>query len=160
MSSTAVRLFSSSSDSINEKECQIDQQKVTANSVVKRGRGRPRKDPKAPKIPRFVPERRETGPRRPSAFRSREVHEECGPNDGEIRFLLTFDALPKNLQIIAKTLYPPTNNKYEEHRLVCKILNEEDNTKKKEIFIPTFRKLSRARTVIESKKHSKEKVIL
>lgn len=155
LSSTAIRLFSSSSDDINEKETQTEQQAVVGISIAKRGRGRPRKDPNAPKVPRFVRERREVGQRRLSVHK---IRQEDGPNDGEIRFMLTFNALPKNLQIIAKTLYPPTNNKYEEHRLVCKLLNEEDNTKRKEIFIPTFRKLSRPRTTMEGEKGLKEKV--
>lgn len=115
---------------------------TTKLSVDKRGRGRPRKDAYAPRVPRFISDRREM--RRPSTLRSSESRNSA-PNDGQTRFLLSFKALPKNLQIIAKTLHPPANNKYEEHRVVCKILNEESNSRPREIFIPTYRKLSQNR---------------
>lgn len=125
----------------------------------KRGRGRPRKDPNAPKKPRFIPEKREFVKRRASTLRSCEFQrEEYGPNDGETRFLLTYKALPNNLQIIAKTLHPTAHNKYEKHRVTCKILNDESCAKPREIFIPTFRKLPKSRNFKEFKKNNKEKV--
>lgn len=98
------------------------------------------------------------GRRRVSSVKSRELREESGPNDGETRFLLTFKALPNNLLIIAKTLHPPTHNKFEEHRLVCKLLNDASTNQQKEIFIPTFRKLSHLRTIREAEKGLKEQV--
>lgn len=161
LSSTASRLFSSSGEDIHEKSIQIHEPEPSTCPITKRGRGRPRKNPNDPKIPKLVPEPRKMGQRRSSVLRSRDLRrEEIGPNDGQVRFLLTFNTLPKNLQIIAKTLYPPTHNKYEEHRLVCKILNEDENTRRREIFIPTFRKLPRARTTKESEKEFNEKVHL
>ena len=161
LSSTAIRLFSSSSDEINAEEGFIKaQEKKQMPSLAKRGRGRPRKDPNAPKKSRFIPERKELGRRRSSGvIKNENTREECGINDGETRFLLTFKVLPENLQIIAKTLHPPTHNKFEEHRLVCKLLNEDCTIKQKEIFIPTFRKLPRLRTIREIEKDLKEQVM-
>ena len=163
LSSTAMRLFSSSTDEINEKE--KDKTSISKANIVsaniKRGRGRPRKDPNTPKVKRFIPKWTDIGPRRSADPRRRcALREESGPNDGEARFLLTINALPKNLQIIAKTLHPQPHNKYEEHRLVCRILREEeDNLKLREIFIPTFRKIkiSRSRSARndDAKNHQK-----
>lgn len=153
-------MFSSSSDEVdieedNKKPSEIQPLQISS----KRGRGRPRKGPNAPRKPRFIPERREMEKRRASSIRSVESQqEESGPNDGEIRFLLTFKALPNNLQILAKALYPQLHNKYEEHRIVCKILNEENNTRPREIFIPTFRKLSHNRSFKDTEKKLVEKV--
>lgn len=160
LSSTAIRLFSSSTDEIDIEEYSenIIEEPIIA-APAKRNRGRPRKDPNAPKKPRFIPERKELGRRRISGFaRSGELREEFKPNDGETRFLLTFKSLPKNLEIIAKNLHPPTHNKYEEHRLACKLLNEECASEQKEIFIPTFRKLPQLRTIREVEKGFKEQV--
>lgn len=129
------------------------------SAPAKRSRGRPRKDPNAPKRPRFIPERNELGKRRLSdAARTGYFREEFKPNDGETRFLLTFKSLPKNLEIIAKNLHPPTHNKYEEHRLACKLLNEECASEQKEICIPTFRKLPQLRTIREVEKGLNEQV--
>lgn len=151
-------MFSSSSDDVNGQDG--PSHKKFQNKLVnpKGGRGRPRKDPNAPKVPRFIPEQRDLGKRRASVMRSRENPDDNGPQDGETRFLLTINALPKNLQIIAKTLYPSTHNKYEEHRLVCKILSEENQSRPNEIFIPTFRKISRTRVPSEKRNIIKEKV--
>lgn len=148
-------MFSSSDEmDINDNNTQPSEEQVP-QIVSRRGRGRPRKDLNAPGKSRFIPERREFGKRRASSLRS---HEESGPNDGEIRFLLTFKALPNNLQVLAKTLYPRAQNKYEEHRIVCKILNDDNSTKPREIFIPTFRKLPRSRSFKEIEKKKIEKV--
>jgi hypothetical protein len=155
-------MFSSPSDDVdveddNNKLSEMQASKITS----KRGRGRPRKPPNSPPKPRFIAERKEKelGKRRPSSVRSCESqHEDCGPNDGEIRFLLTFKALPNNLQILAKVLYPKAHNKYEEHRITCKILNDENNTRPREIFIPTFRKLSPGKSFRENKKKLMGKV--
>lgn len=124
----------------------------------KRGRGRPRKekDPKAtigPNKKSLVHKLERTR----SSTKKRNINDsldEVGPNDGEVRYLLTLKSLPKNLEIIAKSLFPPTKNKFEEHRLVCKVLNEERDTKPREIFIPTFRKLPQNRK--GQKIHEKE----
>lgn len=153
-------MFSSSSDEVdieedNNKPSEIQPFRISS----KRGRGRPRKDPNAPRKPQFIPERREKEKRRASSIRSGESQqEESGPIDGEIRFLLTFKALPNNLQILAKALYPQPHNKYEEHRIVCKILNEQNNTRPREIFIPTFRKLSHNRSFKDTEKKLVQKV--
>lgn len=153
-------MFSSSSDEVDIEDDNNRPSEIQALQILsKRGRGRPRKDPNAPTKPRFIPERREMGKRRASSIRSGESkQEESVPNDGEIRFLLTFRALPNNLQILAKALYPQPHNKYEEHRIVCKILNEENNTRPREIFIPTFRKLTHCRSFKETEKKLVEKV--
>ena len=138
-------MFSSSSDDIvAEDDNNRSSERKELKLVSKRGRGRPRKDPNAPVKPRFIPERREMGKRRASC--RPQHYEEIVPNDGEIRYLLTFKSLPNNLQMIAKTLYPHSKNKYEEHRIVCKIINDENNARPREIFIPTFRKLKKRRS--------------
>ena len=63
-------------------------------------------------------------------------------DDGQVRYLLTLKALPKHLRLIAQLLHPPPQDKYEEHRLACKLFAEdEDKSAKREIFIPTFRHL-------------------
>lgn len=160
LSSTAIRLFSSSTDEI---DIEGDSENIMKETIIippiKRNRGRPRKDPNAPKKPRFFPERNELVRRRLSVHtRSGEVPDEFKPNDGETRFLLTFKSLPKNLELIAKNLHPPAHNKYEEHRLACKLLNEEHASEQKEIFIPTFRKLPQSRTIREVEKGLKEQV--
>lgn len=160
LSSTAIKLFSSSTDEI---DIEGDSENIRVEPIIaapaKRNRGRPRKDPNAPKKPRFIPERKELGRRRVSGVtRSGEFRKEFNPNDGETRFLLTFKSLPKNLEIIAKNLHPPTYNKYEEHLLACKLLNEECASEQKEIFIPTFRKLPQLRTIMEVEKGLKEQV--
>ena len=159
LSSAAIRLFSSSTDDIDiEGDSENIQNEKQNIAPAKRSRGRPRRDPNAPRKPRFIPERKELGKLRSSTIKSEELGLECGPNDGETRFLLTFKSLPKNLEIIAKTLHPSTHNKYEEHRLVCKLLNEDCFTKQREIFIPTFRKLAQLRTTREVEKGLKEQV--
>lgn len=153
-------MFSSSDEmDINDNNTQPSEEQPP-QIASKRKRGRPRKDLNAPAKSRFIPEKREFGKRRASSLRIGEFqqHEESGPNDGEIRFLLTFKALPNNLQVLAKTIYPRAHNKYEEHRIVCKILNDDNSTKPLEIFIPTFRKLSRSRSFKEIEKKVLDKV--
>lgn len=158
LSSTAIRMFSSSDEiDINDNNTQLSEEQKS-QIEKKRGRGRPRKDLNAPAKSRFIHEGREFGKRRASSLRSDEFqHEESGPNDGKIRFLLTFKALPNNLQVLAKSLYPRARNKYEEHRIVCKIIND-NSTQPREIFIPTFRKLSQSRSFKEIDKKVIDKV--
>lgn len=168
LASTANKLFSSSNEDLNSNSqsqsklpltLKEDQEQI--QKQVKRGRGRPRKGPNDPKVPRFVPNRREKdlGKTRSSVLKAKKLKiNELPPNDGQVRYLLTFNSLPKNLQILAKSLHPVTKNKYEEHQLVCKILQEEQRTKPHEIFIPTFQKLSRNRTKKDIEIGLKQKV--
>lgn len=152
LSTTAMKLFSSSEEDLEataESEKEIIEKSVEI-SQVKRGRGRPRKDPNAPKIMKSNSDmsrrRRRYELRGSSSLRSSKSNADVAPNDGQRRFLLTYKALPKNLQILAKINYPEAHNMYEEHRIVCRIIN--DNTPKpKEIFIPTFRRLAKPRNL-------------
>lgn len=163
LSSTAIRIFSSSSDEMESKsdieECEIVKSReiILKTTAIKRGPGRPRKDITAPKASRFVPDRREIKHRRSSTLRNSDSQDN-GPKDGQVRFLLSIKALPKNLQILAKALHPHLNNKYDEHRVVCKILNDESNLRPQEIFIPTYRKLPQPINMKKLDKNIKEKV--
>lgn len=78
-----------------------------------------------------------------SRTRSLSAHEiDSNEEEEKVRYLLTLKALPKHLQLIAQLLHPRPQDKYEEHRLACKLFAEDEGKSvKREIFIPTFRYL-------------------
>ena len=67
--------------------------------------------------------------------------------DGQVRYLLTLQALPRNVQILAHIKQYKPKNKFEEHQLACRLYNEEVAAPAKpEIVIPTYRVLDQGRT--------------
>jgi hypothetical protein len=83
-------------------------------------------------------------------------------DEGEARFMLTFKALPPCLRVIAQLLHPAPQAPQEEHRLVCRLMSENNSEmqiKQNEIAIPTFKRLPSLRTGKESEKQTEEKVV-
>ena len=81
--------------------------------------------------------------------------EQVNADDTEVRYLLTFKALPSSLRVIAQLLHPVPQSCYEEHRLACRLLSENNSevqTRRDEIAIPTFKRLDQLRSVKEAEK--------
>jgi hypothetical protein len=184
LSSTAMRIFSSSSESVSKDGESTDRSQNNSSPIwhprdqhpqrkssrtdadigESRSRGRPRKNPAEPRRHNMTFTREllsmkgaMTSTRtRSSATKTQAAGPEGGPPlDGQTRYLLTLAALPRNIQILALVLHPPPRNKFEEHRLACRLFNEHlQETVHPEISIPTFRRLGQLRSHKDAEKNS------